>query len=87
MTFSITKLIGVDYLLNLTAAILYATGFRLFGGRSVCNEMESGTDHDGTAAADTILRGEMYFSFVTGISRRPMATFSIANYAFESTYV
>jgi len=54
MTFSITKLIGVDYLLNIIAAILYATRCRLFGGRSVCNEMESRTDHDGTAAADTI---------------------------------
>jgi len=49
MTFSITKLIGVDYLLNIIAAILYATRCRLFGGRSVCNEMESGTDRGGGA--------------------------------------
>ena len=49
MTFSITKLIRVDYLLNIIAAILYATRCRLFGGRSVCNEMESGTDHGGGA--------------------------------------
>ena len=54
MTFSITKLIGVDYLLNIIAAILYATGCHLFGSRSVCNEMKPRTDHDDTAAADTI---------------------------------
>ena len=50
--FSLSKLIGVDSLLNRTVTSLSATGSRLFGSGSVCNKLES-TNHGDTAAADT----------------------------------
>ena len=52
MKFSITKLIGVDYLLNRAAASVDATRRHLFGVRSMYNGLEKGSNHGDTTAAD-----------------------------------